>query len=194
MVNNVVAAADNSVANATPDVVEGLIGYCSTYSYAVLWAALAFLAAGLVFVMAAAYFEARKAKAEAERLEAEARKAAAEAVKAEAALAEQAAGRKGSEREAAPMVVPVNAVTTFIKSFAAVLGDAKAWVAMVLIGLLLLWMAGAAPGNCGTSIVLNDGNQTEEPGEGDNASGNEADVPDNAATDNVAENESENAL
>jgi hypothetical protein len=161
-------AVENAVENTVGKNVAAWADYCSTYSYSVLCAALAFLLAGLAFVIAAAYFEARKAKAEAERVEAEARKAVAEATAAEnQSKAEDSGGRK-----AAPLVVPVNAVTTFIKSFATVLGEAKAWVAMVLVGLLLLWMAGGAPRLCASDIEFADTNEAADtPGNGANSAG-----------------------
>ena len=159
--SNNVTALDNGVGNSAAETVVAWAGYCSTYSYSVLVAALAFLALGLAFVASAAVFEARKSRAEAERVEAEARKAKAEADKAE--------NKSGAES----VSIPVVAVTTFVKSFAAVLGDAKAWVAMVLIGLLLLWMAGSAPHLCKSGIKLVAG--------GDNAA--DTNTSDNSADD-----------
>jgi hypothetical protein len=186
---NTVRVSENGAANLAAESPPAWVSYCSTYSYAVLYAALAFLAAGLIFVAAAAYFEARKAKAEAERVEAEARKAAAEAQIAEA---EAAGARAGVDSlDSAPIIIPVNAVTTFVKSFAAVLGDAKAWVAMVIIGLLLLWMAGAAPGFCGKDIGFGDANQAVDPDGNGSAQGNSAG---NNSAGNATDNGSGNAL
>jgi hypothetical protein len=191
----VVNAAEEGAKTGGDAVAAWVAGYCDTYSYAVLYTALAFLLVGLAFVAGAAFFEARKSLAEAKRVEAEARKAAAEALKAEAeaglARTEAEAAGKG-DREGAPIVVPVNAVTTFIKSFAAVLGDAKAWVAMVLIGLLLLWMAGAAPGICGKPFQLSDTNQSADAGDNASDEGND-DAGDNS-TGNAADNGSDDAI
>jgi hypothetical protein len=129
------------VANAGSDAIAGLIGYCDTYSYSILVAAAAFLLLGLVFVAVAAVHEARKSAAEARKAEAEAAKAEAEAKAAQ-----------GGQEIATTIALP--AVVTAVKGLAAALGDAKAWVAMILIGLLLSWMAGNAPNLCKSGFVL----------------------------------------
>jgi hypothetical protein len=179
MANESVNAAANVIGNGMDDTLEAFVGYCGVYSYAVLIAAIAFLGAGLVFVGIAASYEARRAIAEAKRIEEEARKAAADAAKAEAEAeqaraAAQAAGVGiGAPVQAA--AIPVNAVVTFFKSFATVLGEAKAWVAMILIGLLLLWMAGNAPKLCASGVhVIGGENRQQESDseEGDNSAAN----------------------
>lgn len=129
------------VANSSSEALAGLIGYCDTYSYTILAAAVAFLLVGLAFVAVAAVHEARKSAAEARKAEAEADKAEAQA----------AIAREGRET---PMTVTLPAVVTAVKGLAAALGDAKAWVAMILIGLLLSWMAGNAPNLCKSGFVL----------------------------------------
>lgn len=173
------------VANASSEALAGLVGYCDTYSYTILAAAAAFLLVGLVFVAVAAVHEARKTAAEARKAEAEADKAEAEA----------AAARDGRET---PMTVTLPAVVTAVKGLAAALGDAKAWVAMILIGLLLSWMAGNAPYLCKSGFVLTGAEEKKSGADSDddtatnsagNASDNAADASDgNGADPAPAEN------
>lgn len=128
MSNNVVDALNTSEGNLA-EAGAWLIDYCGVYSNVVLAGAALFLVGGFVFVVIAARHEAEKAKAEADKAKAEAR------------IAEEKA--KGSQ-EFFPITVAVAAA----KGFAEALGTAKAWLAMVIIGLVLLWLAGNAPLMC----------------------------------------------
>lgn len=163
MSNNVVDALNTSDGNVA-EAGAWLIDYCGLYSNVVLAGAALFLVGGFVFVAIAARHEAEKAKAEAEKAKAEARKAEAEARRAE--------GTPDGAQEFFPVTVAVAAA----KGFAEALGTAKAWLAMVIIGLLLLWLAGSAPQMCvwgdsddqqeQASPGGNDGaDATEEPGD-----------------------------
>lgn len=171
---NVLENNTQEIANASSDAVAGLIGYCETYSYSILVAAAAFLLTGLVFVAVAAVHEARKSAAEARKAEAE------------AAIAE--AARDGKETAE----IPLPAVVTAVKGLAAALGDAKAWVAMILIGLLLAWMAGNAPNLCKSGFVLTGAEENESGEDADddpaangsgNGAGNSADPGDGNGAD-----------
>ncbi|HEX8623033.1 MAG TPA: hypothetical protein VF718_13785 [Allosphingosinicella sp.] len=149
MANAFVDAANSIDGNAAGETAARFAGYCGTYGYVILIAAVLFLGAGLIFVILAGRFEAAKAKAEAEKAEAEAKKAKAEAEKAELeaeALRRGGAGDGGPDGPQASIIV--GPVVTVAKGLAEALGNAKAWVAMVIIGLVLLWMAGSAPQTC----------------------------------------------
>ncbi len=164
MTNNVVDALNTSDGNVA-EAAEWLIDYCGVYANVVLIGAALFLVGGFVFVVIAARFEADKAKAEARKAEAEARKAE---------------GQGGAE------LFPITVAVTAAKGFADALGTAKAWLAMVIIGLILLWLAGSAP------LMCVSGDSGDRPVQ-TSADGNEdADAGDNAAT-NAADNAADNA-
>ncbi|HZF93266.1 MAG TPA: hypothetical protein VEZ20_00180 [Allosphingosinicella sp.] len=184
MANNNIGAPEARDGNTLSDGMEALLGYCTTYSYTILVAALLFLAGGLVFVLVAASSEAAKAAADA-------RKAAAEAELAE----ERAKAAKAGTFNAGEIrsIVPTEAVTA-LKGLAEALGNAKAWLAMVLIGLLLLWMAGTAPRIC-AGDKADAGEQKKDqpptPGAGSataaNGNGNGAAGPGNGVAGNSSE-------
>jgi hypothetical protein len=167
MTTNVIDALNTSDGNVVAEGAARLAGYCGAYSYLVLGAAALFLVGGFVFVVIAAKYEAAKAKAEAEEAEAKARKAAAEAAQAE-----------GKPK---PETFVVSAAVAAAKGFAEALGNAKAWLAMVIIGLLLLWLAGSAPHMC---VSGDSGEQEQTSPEGNNGA-DAGDEPGGDATDNA---------
>ncbi|HEX8526886.1 hypothetical protein [Allosphingosinicella sp.] len=161
-------------------IADWVAGYCQVYAQTVLGLGALFLLVGLAFVALSAASERRKAQAEAEKAEAEARRAETEAAKAEAA-----AGGNGSRTE----VISLPVVVAAAKGFAEVLGTAKAWIGMILIGLLLLWMAGSAPRMCvGAPAEVEEGALDSDGVAANEAGGNDsaADGPGNEAEGNEA--------
>jgi hypothetical protein len=100
-----------------------IVGFCNGYASKALWLAELFIYLGLVMGLIMAAAEAYKLFREA---------AAVKSAGAPAAAAES-----------------TSAVGEVIKSLAGILTNAKAWLALVIVGVILLWLAGnSVPSFC----------------------------------------------
>jgi hypothetical protein len=151
--------AANSIAAAQPDPIAGswVADFCRDYGEAMLFAGQVFLYVGLLLAVAVAAIEIYVAF-------------------------KSAKDSPGQQDKMAQGLTPLPSIIEALKSLLTALSSAKIWLALTIVGLLLLWMAATAPRLCVTGSDGGDPKADNPPAKSSRV------VPSNAVNSNSTTN------